>query len=136
MALGNPRQAGRLLQPKQEDAHPQFYLTNASSGDLNDKCCLETTIMRHVEREPSYKLQKYLFCSVLYSFVLNYAIDGDIFFQDRFQSREDFFCYSVDIYFGIFPSSDSQLCLLYTKKPVQLHASDHRVLPELAAFCR
>lgn len=56
LALGNPRQARRLLQPKQEAAHPQLCHTNASGGDLNIKWS-----MRHVEREPSYKLQKKYF---------------------------------------------------------------------------
>lgn len=52
--------------------------------------------MRHAERKPSYKLQKYVFCSVLYSFVLNDTTDGGTFFQAfrearrRFQNREVF----------------------------------------------
>lgn len=90
MALGNPWQASRLLQPKQEAAHPQLCHTNASGGDL------KKWSMRHAERKPSYKLQKYVFCSVLYSFVLNDTTDGGTFFQAfrearrRFQNREVF----------------------------------------------
>lgn len=91
MALGTPRQASRLLQPKQEAAHPQLCHTNASGGDIKKKCS-----MRHVEREASYKFQKYVFCSVLYPFVLNDTTDGGTFFQVfrearlRFQGRHIF----------------------------------------------
>lgn len=49
--------------------------TNASGSNINDKYS-----MRHVEREPSSKLLKYVFCSVLYSFVLNDPTDGGTFF--------------------------------------------------------
>lgn len=49
--------------------------------------------MRHREKESPYKLQKYVFHGVLYSFVLNDTMDGGTFFQDfreaqlRFQRR-------------------------------------------------
>lgn len=136
LGLGNPRQASRHLQPKQETAHPQLCHTNASGGDINNKWS-----MRHIEIEPSYKLQKYVFHSVLYSFVLNDATDGGTFFQVfgearlRFQSREVFLLFSLHLFWllsifwlSVIPS--------WTKKPVQLHASHHHMLSELGAFCR
>lgn len=84
------RLLGSYSQSRELHGH-SLYHTNACHN-LNNKYS-----MRCAGSETSFKLLKYVFCSVLYFFVLNDPTDGCTFFQvfreDRlqFQSRDVFF---------------------------------------------
>lgn len=68
------RPVGSYRQSRELHGHCLCH-TNTSGCNLNSKFSV-----RHAEREPSSKLLKYVFCSVLHSFVLNDPTDGGTFF--------------------------------------------------------
>lgn len=83
---GSPRQL--VDSYSQSKALHGYSLCHTNGSNVNN-----TYGIRHVQREQSSKLVKYIFCSVLYSFILNDLTGGGSFFQHfrearlRFQSR-------------------------------------------------